>query len=238
MSRAKCWLAIVCLLGQAPAAWAGMPAPLPTDFEQRLRLNESPLLRLQTISFFLLGFLLCAAAVRWLWNALQRDFPNLPRLSFGKALAVVSLWGLLFIIVLTMISGARELMTPGAWQKQGFVYKLSGDTPPAEPSPAVLRKQGLERLRTALWHFAATHSGRFPTTAEIGTMPADLWELPDTGGMRFLYLPGRSADHKTTLLVYEPELDPDRRLVLLTNGDIVTVRSADILAMLKEGDRP
>jgi hypothetical protein len=56
-----------------------------------------------------------------LWNSLQRDFPRLPRLSFSRALAGVVLWGLLFIIVLTMISGARELMTPGAWQRQGFI---------------------------------------------------------------------------------------------------------------------
>jgi len=54
----------------------------------------------------------------------------LPRLSFGRALAGVILWGLLFFIVLTMISGARELMTPGAWKKDGATYKLADD--PAE----------------------------------------------------------------------------------------------------------
>src|SRR5206468_1591007 len=123
-----------------------------------LRLDESVLVRLQTISFFLLGFLLSAAAVRWLWNSLRRDFPQLPRLSFGRALAGVLLWGLLFVVVLTMISGARELMTPGAWKKQGFTYRLADDGPPAaEPSPEAVRRQHLERLRTALWHFAATH---------------------------------------------------------------------------------
>ncbi len=29
---------------------------------------------------------------------------------------------MLCVVVLTMISGARELMTPGAWQKDGFTY--------------------------------------------------------------------------------------------------------------------
>jgi len=28
--------------------------------------------------------------------------------------------------VLTMISGARELMTPGAWEKDGAIYRLKG----------------------------------------------------------------------------------------------------------------
>ena len=28
-------------------------------------------------------------------------------------------------IVLTMISGARELMTPGAWERNGVTYRLS-----------------------------------------------------------------------------------------------------------------
>ncbi len=37
---------------------------------------------------------------------------------------MVVLWGLLFTVVLAMISGARELMTPGAWEKQGATYRL------------------------------------------------------------------------------------------------------------------
>jgi hypothetical protein len=109
---------------------AGMPSPLPTQVDRILRLNESALERLQAISFFLLVFLLCAAAVAVLWNYVRRDFPVMPRLTYGKAVAGVFLWGMLFIIVLTMISGARELMTPGAWEKQGFTYRLT-DQPAA-----------------------------------------------------------------------------------------------------------
>jgi hypothetical protein len=62
--------------------------------------------------------------VKGLWNYLAKDFQKLPRMSYGKALAAVTLWGLLFLLVLSMISGARELMTPGAWEKQGLTYKL------------------------------------------------------------------------------------------------------------------
>jgi hypothetical protein len=48
----------------ASAVQAAMGSPLPTHIEQVFRLNESPLLRLQAISFFTVGLLLCAAAVR------------------------------------------------------------------------------------------------------------------------------------------------------------------------------
>jgi amino acid transporter len=111
--------------GLATPALAGMPTPLPTHIDRVLRLNGTALERLQVISFFLLTFLVCAAVVMLLWNYIQRDIPRLPRLSFGRAMAIVFLWSLLFVIVLTMISGARELMTPGAWEKQGFTYKLT-----------------------------------------------------------------------------------------------------------------
>lgn len=120
------------------ATSAGMPAPLPEDLPTILRLNEEPHQRLQVISFFLLGLLICSAAVKFLWNFLARDFPRLPRLSLGKAVSLVVLWGLLFIVVLTMISGARELMTPGAWRKMGWTYTLRqpdrGDTSNREQS--------------------------------------------------------------------------------------------------------
>ena len=60
----------------------------------------------------------------YLWNRLRRDLPRLPRLSYKMSVTLVGLWGLLFILVLTMISGARELMTPGAWEPNGATYKL------------------------------------------------------------------------------------------------------------------
>jgi hypothetical protein len=156
-----------------------MASPLPTEpqeYRKVLRLDGSARDRLQAISFFLLGILLSAGAVRWLWNHLQRDFPALPRLSYGKAVSGVLLLGLLSVVVLTMIAGARELMTPGAWRKQGFTYKLATAEPerPEQQAPETLRRQQLERLRTALWHFAATHQGRFPSGSETSAIPAEL----------------------------------------------------------------
>src|SRR5438270_1167539 len=104
---------------------AGMPS---------VSLSDAASLRLQTISFFLVLFLGSAVVIRWGWNALRTDFPRLPRLSYGRALGLVGLWGLLFLLVLTMISGARELMTPGAWKKDGPTYTLNDNKPPATPA--------------------------------------------------------------------------------------------------------
>jgi hypothetical protein len=100
-------------------ARAGMPYP-PT-------LTDIARLRVEAISFFVFVLLACAGLVRLLWNMMRSSFPRLPRLSYCKALGLVALWGLLFIVVLAMISGARELMTPGAWEKQGATYRLTGE---------------------------------------------------------------------------------------------------------------
>lgn len=230
----------VFVLAFPPFAVAGMPAPLPDNPQRVMRLGDSPMARLQAISFFLLVFFLSAAAFRLIWNYLQRDFPTLPRLSYGRALAGVFLWGLLFVIVLTMISGARELMTPGAWRKQGATYKLTEGQPASTPPESELatRRLHLEQLRTALWQFAATHGGRFPGPGEMTAIRTELWEVPGAAGMRYLYVPGRKAGYVPDVLAYEPELDSDRRLVLRVNGDIVEMRSAELQSWNLPIDKP
>jgi hypothetical protein len=105
------------VLAAASPAYAGMPT---------FDLSDLAKARIDTISFFLALVLLLALCVKGLWNYLARDFSKMPRMTYPKALAAVTLWGLIFLIVLSMISGARELMTPGAWEKQGVTYKLKG----------------------------------------------------------------------------------------------------------------
>jgi hypothetical protein len=219
-----------------------MPTVLPLDFQERIqRLNDTALHRLQAISFFAAIFIGCALTVRWLWNRVQRDIPALPRLSMLGSFSVVFLWGLLFVIVLTMISGARELMTPGAWKQRGFTYKLAGNDPvPSSSSPSgePARRQHLEQLRTALLTFAATHNGKFPGSGEVSAIASDLWEIPGSGSMRYIYVPGQKAGYLPEVLAYEPELEADQRLVLKSNGDILLMRSADIQAVLVKRGQP
>ena len=100
--------------------------------------------------------------------------------------------------------------------------------PASRPREETVRRLHLEQLRTALWQFAATHEGRFPSSEEATAIPRDLWEIPNSGGLRYHYVPGLSAGHSPTPVVIEPELEPDQRLVLRINGDILIVPSRDL----------
>jgi len=204
------------LCGAVQPLLAGMPTA---------ELSEWGELRLQTISFFLLGFLISSLVVWRIWNSLRRDFPRLPQLSIGKASGLVLLWGLLFIVVLTMISGARELMTPGAWEKQGATYKLKSTPKVAQPSAPNIdqslgRKDRIARLKSALWQFAAEHDGQFPTTSQASTIPDVLWLIDEQTGLRFVYVPGNGKPEPERPLAYEPQIVDGRPWVLLSNGEI------------------
>lgn len=220
---------VVLLLGAAEAR-AGMASPLPTDIARALRLNDAAHIRLEAISFFLITLLASALVVRWLWNGLARDFPRLPRLTYGKSLTVVVLWGLMFLIVLAMIATAREMMTPGVWQKTELLYRLP-ERPPVERADSertAERRDQLRRLQAELWHFAAGHDGQFPASLEALEVEPAVWEMPGCPGLSYLYLPGRSVKGPAAILVYEPDVYSDGRMVLRTNGEIVLVPAAGL----------
>jgi hypothetical protein len=218
------------VLACAPAAAeAGMPTVTLTDLAR---------VRLQTISFFLVGFLLCAFLIQLLWNGLRRDFKSLPRLSYPKAVGVVALWGLLFLLVLTMISGARELMTPGAWEKKGLTYRLAKDGSPAATEDArdLARHKQLDALRVALWRHARAHEGRFPSDRSTADIPRELWQVPDPSGMSYLYVGGLSVADDGPL-AYEPELFGSQRLVLFASGEIRRLEWEQLARALSGGQR-
>lgn len=218
------------------AAVAGMPT---------VNLSDMAFMRLSTLSFFLLVLLLSAWAVKAIWNSLTADVPRLPRLSYRKALGLVVLWGMLFLLVLTMISGARELMTPGAWVRQGYLSKLATEpavakAPEAARSPSlvseVVRQEKLVRLRRALWAYARNHDGHFPpddrATPEV---PEELWQLPDPSGLRYLYVPGRKPGQLGAVVAYEPGLFGSSRWVLLSDGE-ERLMSVDALRQALEAE--
>jgi len=94
------------LLVLVPAtACAGMTMPVFTEIARA---------RFQVLSFFLILYLALAFIYQCLWNSLSKDFPKLPRIRYRGALGTLAVCGLFIYVVLTMISGARELMTPGA----------------------------------------------------------------------------------------------------------------------------
>jgi hypothetical protein len=208
--------------------FAGMPS---------ISISDVARMRLEVISFFLLVFVLSAVAVRWLWNGFAKDHPRLPRLGYGRALNVTVLWGLLFVLVLTMISGARELMTPGAWKKDGLTYKLAdapdpaaAAAPPAGPT-AEDRRRKIEGLRVLLWGYAAAHGGAFPTSTTDPGVPADAWQTPHPSGMSYVYVPGLSLGGRG-LLACEPDLFGDDRFALFADGSIRRASSGELADLL------
>jgi hypothetical protein len=222
------WRAVVGILLallRPGVAWGGMPT---------VRLHEVARLRMEVISFFLLGLLASAVVVALVWNGLRRDFPRLPRLSFGRALGVVVLWGLLFIVVLTMISGARELMTPGAWEPRGWTYQLR-EEPTQEASDDavgdVQRRQHVARLSEVLGEFADAHEGGFPDAEQWQALPVEARSLPELVGMTYVYLPGRHRSGEPRLLAYEPEVFDGELFALLTNGEIQRLEFAEIMRL-------
>ena len=209
--------AVAAVVLTAQPAFAGMPS---------FNLTDAATARIDTLSFFLLLFLASSLVVWRVWNGLRSDFPKLPRLSYRKSLGLVGLWGLLFLLVLTMISGARELMTPGAWKKDGVTYTLTT----AGPTEAERRAKLLE-LSAALAGFAASHDGKFPA-ADEASIPAERWQSAHPSRMRFNYAAGRTVADAGKVLAAEPELFGESRLVLFVGGNVAAMRSDEVAALL------
>ncbi len=195
-------VAVLVTLCAVPALHAGMPS---------VRLDDLAQARFQAISFFLVVLLLCAAVVRLLWNSLAKDLPKLPRLSYGRALAMTALWGLAAMVVLTMISGARELMTPGAWERRGATYGLKD-----APDP---RRQRIEAWRDELWRWSEAHGGVFPPHDAAEGLVTDAGVSAHRVGARFVYVAGVARD-SDAVLSYEPGVFGRDRWTLFADGRV------------------
>ncbi len=220
-------LATAVWLGWSSPAYAGMPF---------VTLSDLARMRFQVISFFLLVLFVATWVIQRVWNGLRHDFPRVPELSCKRALGLVTLWGLLFVLILTMISGARELMTPGAWKKQGFTYALAEaegtkDQSREEPLDSQhndVRREAMARLRRALWLYAQNHTGSFPRREDVPEISQALWLVPDTESLRYIYIPGLTRDLGPYPLAYEPGIFGPDRWVLLADGTISQMALAQI----------
>jgi len=216
------------------ASSAGMPSPLPTDFETVSRLTATTESRLQAISFFCVVLLATAFCVKLLWNGIQKDFPQFPRMRFVTAIKAVVLWGLVCVVVLTMISGARELMTPGAWVKNGATYKLTAEEDHSGEKPTAIdqRLDGLRRIYWKLQEYHWDHDYTYPK--DLGAVITDEQELevPGHPDLKYVYVQS-GHDEWNRPLVYEPEIDAQQRFVLMASGTIESMTTAEIEAALQ-----
>lgn len=197
--------------------------------------------RLQVISFFLVLSVVMAAVFQYCWNRLAKDFPRLPVLSGKQSLAVIFVASLFCGLILTMISGARELMTPGAWDKVGTGYKLR--EPKQEPMVWLdsTRRRGLEQFRDALWAHARAHGGKLPDDPDDAGIPETVRRSPDLSGTPYGYLlrkgrgikfpesgtgsaGGAEPDSGIYVLAHEPMTFGPERFVLLSSGEVVKMK--------------
>jgi hypothetical protein len=204
------WVAGLVLL-TCQKSLAGMPS---------FNLNEVVRLRMEDISFFILLLVLTSAGMKLLWNFTFKQLPKVPRLTYGRALGLTTLLGLMLLLVLSMISGARELLTPGAWRKQGISYRLN------TISDDATRQRRIEFLRNALLEYADSHKGKFPPHDWIHEIPERLWQA-DEQGTRFIYS-RPEPDATNALMTCEPMNFGDQRYAAYANGEIRKISSEEI----------
>jgi hypothetical protein len=204
---------------------AGMTMPVFSEVAQA---------RLQVLSFFLFLYLLTALVYQWAWNSLAKDFSKLPRIRYRGALAALAVCGLFIYVVLTMISGARELMTPGAWARSGVAYKLREPEKDPKPWLDTARRASMERVRAFLWRYAAGHGGAFPTSREQPDISPGEWASIDPSGLPMVYLPGLKPDAGKEVLVYEPGTFGQTRYVLLSSGEIEQMNEGELTRRVRE----
>jgi len=220
LKQTRAALAALAVLGATRGALAGMPAPVLTDAGR---------LRLQSLGFFIAVFFALAALFQRLWNWLRGDFASLPRLSYRRAMGMVFLWGMALELVLTMISGARELLTPGAWEKVGVTYQVKPSRPGATPvdlSPEA-RQARISRLAAAL-----SAQPALPKSARASGLPEDLWVAP--GGAHYVYLGDLSG--AMGVIACEPPGQGDERLVILPDFTVISLPKDELSRRLSEGE--
>jgi hypothetical protein len=217
----------------AACLWLAIPSSASAGMTV-VTLTDMAAARIDALSFFLALYLLIALLVKLLWNHLRGAFTFLPKLDYRRALGLVFVTGLMFYVVLTMISGARELLTPGAWEKQGVGYRLRGET--VAPLDKDERRARLEVLKLALWNHAATHEGKVATGPFSGEIPEPLWRFP--GGGYYGQVPGVQPGGGRDVLLYEPAAAGPRRFVLLADGSIEDQSEGDLKTRIDRIAKP
>ena len=203
--------------GTTTTVYAGMSSVVLTEYGVR-RITG-----LSTAIFF--GLFVSTLLVRIFWGQLVKG-TDWPKPTLGKSFAATFLGGLLFFLVLVMIAGSRELLSPGAWVPDGILYKLApqSDAEPENNDSAhsdleLARVQTLEKLRDHLQQQAKSENG---LPAEIPKDAVDLWTIPFASGMRYEYHP---QPDDGLFLVTEPQyLDGKRHGIKRHTFEIVELR--------------
>jgi hypothetical protein len=188
-------------------------------------------LRFQSLSFFLFLLFACAFLFQITWNYAAKGFRSIPRLNYWRALSLSFLLGLAMLLILTMISGIREVLTPGAWRKQGASYRLN------DPAQEPIRRRSIEHLRAALFDYARSHDGKFPPHDFVPEIPEKVWESPDENGSRYIYRGGLTTNDTNVLLAVEPANFGEKRFAIVSTGEVRFLDPAEVEKELQVGKK-
>ena len=220
MKRNRKTIAIATLLffDHANIALAGMPS---------VTLSDVARMGIQSISFFLLVFLVCSWVVRRIWNGAER-------LSLAAVALVSPGDGPRGALGPAVRTGAHDDFRrpraddPSAWTKEGFTYKLKDESPASKPAESTANREARRPradLKAALWTYAKHHDGHFPPSNAVPEIPDDAWRIPDPSGMRYVYTPASSpmkvlaAGIRAGRLRQQTLCAPGRRQILLMDED-------------------
>lgn len=186
---------------------AGMPALLPWENHLQEVATEPYARQIQLLWTSGIILLVGALFIKLLWNSAVKDFEKLPQLTYLKSLGLTVLWGLAMVVVLILIDGTRHTLSPSAWVREGWTYRLAGPMEEARDDYRQTRKQHLEQLNRMLKSYAESHDGTLPESLrELG---GELSLIPDAAGLEYVYRPGEAGKY----IVLEPEIDTVRYAV-------------------------
>ncbi|MCC9606498.1 hypothetical protein LOC68_17555 [Blastopirellula sp. JC732] len=213
--------------------FCNLPLSLPVDWlllggMPAVRLTSDTSTRMQGISFFLMGIVVSTLVVWWAWNWLRRDFTALPKLSFIGAAGLTVLWGMLFVIVLTMISGARELMTPKAWRPNGLTYAIDDEPGTSLESLAEERENEIKLVAATLTYYKRTRGGELPEdVVYLGDAAEELGFISLAHSLEMNYWYDASQSKSSPILIRQIAQKGGPAWGITAEGEIVRLDEAE-----------
>lgn len=192
---------------------AGMGIPLPFDTELTEVATEPYKRQIQLLCFAGAALLVSAVLIKVAWNALIKDSTKFPQLGYLKSLGIAFLWGLAMFLVLMMIHGSRHVLTPNAWVRDGWTYRLNDETTQQLKAYRDERRKYLESVGGRLLEYVREHDGMWPET--LDELGGESVTVPGAGGLGYVYSPKQDSE---TVLV-EPEID-SVRFALMRDGKV------------------
>jgi hypothetical protein len=147
--------------------------------------------------------------------------------------------GAVFALVAGLAVGKREVFLPEKWIEQGFTHRLTEEQ--QREVAAELhdeRQRRLEELRDSLRQFAATNDGAYPQSLDDARIPEGVRQPPHSGGLQYVFMPKLTLHDGVTVLAYEPEIFGRERLVLLADGQIVSMGQEHLRSDIGEQAKP